>query len=153
MRFDDLEDLLKTNGIEVTSGDVLCLHSGIGRAIMATNGQPDVKVLRDLGAELDGSDPKVLEWITDTGLSAIAADNFAVEWFQKITDPSEGPRPILPLHEHCLFKLGVPLGELWWFTPLAEALAERGRHSFMLTAPPLRLPRAVGSPVTAVGTI
>ena len=25
----------------------------------------------------------------------------------------------LPLHEHCLFKLGVNLGELWHLTPLA----------------------------------
>ena len=47
----------------------------------------------------------------------------------------------------------MPLGELWWLTPLAEALAERGRHHFLLTAPALRLPRAVGSPVTPVATI
>ena len=41
----------------------------------------------------------------------------------------------------------------WLLTPLARALAERGRSAFMLTAPPLRLPGAVGSPVTPVGTI
>lgn len=151
--FDDLQALLKTDGIEVTAGDIVCLHSGIGRAIMDMHGAPDVRVLRDLGSELDGSDPRILQWITDTGVSAIAADNFAVEWFQKITDPTQPPRPILPLHEHCLFKLGVPLGELWWLSPLADALAERGRHRFMLTAPPLRLARAVGSPVTPVATL
>jgi hypothetical protein len=153
VRFDDLQDLLKAQKVEVTSGDIVCLHSGIGRAIVDMAGEPDVRVMRDLGAELDGSDPKVLEWITDTGLSAIAADNFAVEWFQKITDPSGPARPILPLHEHCLFKLGVPLGELWWLSDLADALAARDRRYFMLTAPGLRLPKAVGTPLTPVGTI
>lgn len=59
----------------------------------------------------------------------------------------------MPLHEHCLFKLGLPLAEYWRMTPLAEALAERERTAFLLTAPPLRLPGAVGSPVTPVATI
>lgn len=153
VRFEDLEAILRDEKISITSGDIVCIHSGIGRAIVAMNGVPDVPRLRTLGAELDGSDPKLLEWITDSNLAAIAADNFAVEWFQKITDECCSPRAILPLHEHCLFKLGVPLGELWWLTELAEALAARGRHTFMLTAPPLRLPYAVGSPLTPVGTI
>lgn len=55
--------------------------------------------------------------------------------------------------EHCLFKLGVNLGELWHLTPLAEWLRARGRYRFMLTAPPLRLPGAVGSPLTPVATV
>jgi len=46
-----------------------------------------------------------------------------------------------------------PLGEYWWLTPLALALRERGRTSFLLSAPPLRLPGAVGSPVTPIATI
>jgi hypothetical protein len=60
---------------------------------------------------------------------------------------------MMPLHQHCLFKLGLPLAEYWWLTPLAKALGGLGRTSFMLTAPPLRPPGAVGSPVTPVGTI
>ena len=63
------------------------------------------------------------------------------------------PRAALPLHEHCLFKLGLPLGELWWLAELAAWLRAHGRHRFLLTAPPLRLPGAVGSPVTPVATV
>lgn len=59
----------------------------------------------------------------------------------------------LPLHGHCLFKLGVPLGELWHLSALAEWLHEHRRSRFLLTAPPLRLPGAVGSPVTPVATV
>ncbi|MFN9388399.1 MAG: cyclase family protein, partial [Betaproteobacteria bacterium] len=54
---------------------------------------------------------------------------------------------------HCLFRLGVPLGELWWLKDLATWLRAHRRTRFLLTAPPLRLPGAVGSPVTPVATV
>ena len=55
--------------------------------------------------------------------------------------------------EHCLFKLGIKLGELWYLTELAAWLHEKRRSRFLLTAPPLRLPGAAGSPVTPVATV
>ena len=83
---------------------------------------------------------------------ALIADNFAVE---------EAPaKPCivdfcstLPLHAHCLFRLGVYLGEMWHLTELADWLRAVGRNRFLLTAPPLRLPGAVGSPATPVATV
>jgi hypothetical protein len=59
----------------------------------------------------------------------------------------------LPLHEHCLFKLGVNIGEIWYLTELATWLRQHQRYRFLLTAPPLRLPGAVGSPATPVATV
>jgi hypothetical protein len=59
----------------------------------------------------------------------------------------------VPLHELCLFKLGIPLGELWWLSELADYMRGARRTRFLLTAPPLRLPGAVGSPVTPVATV
>ena len=50
-------------------------------------------------------------------------------------------------------KLGIPLGELFLLSDLADWLREHGRSRFLFTAPPLRLPGAVGSPVTGVGTV
>ena len=67
--------------------------------------------------------------------------------------PSDGRHPFLPLHELCLFKLGIHLGELWYLHDLAGWLRHAGRSRFLLTAPPLRLPGAVGSPVTPVATV
>ena len=92
--------------------------------------------------------------LTDSGLSILAADNYAVE-AQPARDPAVGISrcAALPLHQHCLFKLGVHLGELWWLTPLARWLREHRRHRFLLTAPPLRLPGAVGSPATPIATV
>ena len=68
-------------------------------------------------------------------------------------DVQFGRRSILPLHHPCRFKLGIPLGELWYLRDLAAWLHENGRNRFMLTAPPLRLPGAVGSPVTPIATV
>jgi len=42
---------------------------------------------------------------------------------------------------------------MWYFTELARWLREHGRGRFLLTAPPLRLPGAVGSPATPVATV
>ncbi|MDB5445154.1 MAG: hypothetical protein JWQ97_471 [Phenylobacterium sp.] len=147
----DLMQVLETDKIEITPGDIICLHTGYTDTLMQMNGVYDSKVLRTLGAELDGLDQKLLQWITDSGIAAIAADTAAVETFRRI--PEGETRMLMPLHEHCLFKLGLPLAEYWWLTPLAVALRQRKRHAFLLTAPPLRLPGAVGSPVTPVGTI
>ncbi len=61
--------------------------------------------------------------------------------------------PVLPLHEHCLFKVGVLLGELWHLSKLNVWLRENRRSRFFLTAPPLRVPGAVGSPATPVSTV
>jgi kynurenine formamidase len=92
-----------------------------------------------------------LQWITDSGLVALIADNYAVEAHP--ASPKAGPCATLPIHEHCLFKLGVHLGEIWHLTPLANWLRAHKRSRFLLTAPPLRLPGAVGSPATPIATV
>jgi hypothetical protein len=69
-------------------------------------------------------------------------------------EPGEdGKRTLLPIHHLCLFKLGVPLGEMWYLDELATWLREHGRSRFLLTAPPLRLPGIVGSPLTPIATV
>jgi kynurenine formamidase len=47
----------------------------------------------------------------------------------------------------------VPLAELWYLKDLADWLRQQGRNRFLLTAPPLRMPGAVGSPVTPIATV
>lgn len=138
-------------GVTVEEGDILVLRTGFAQVILEMNRAPVAEVLETSCAALDGRDGRLLDWITETGIAAIACDNYAVEAYP--ARPAEGPGPALPLHHHCLFKLGLPLGELWYLEELAEWLAANGRHRFLLTAPPLRLPGAVGSPVTPVATV
>lgn len=153
--YDRLMRILDADKVAVEEGDMVCLHTGFADTLLAMQRQPDVKRLHETGSGLDGSDAKLLNWITDVRLACLVADNPAVELTGVVSlrqaSPLRGPR--LPLHEHCLFKNGIHLGELWWLTPLAHWLRAAGRSRFLLTAPPLRLPGAAGSPVTPIATV
>jgi kynurenine formamidase len=150
--FEDLMDVLKKDKVEVEEGDMVCIRTGFAQMILEMKKEPDEKVLHGACAVLDGRDERLLNWITKSGLASLIADNYAVEAFP--SRPCAGDHcAALPIHEHCLFKLGVNLGELWYLSELADYLRARKRCRFLLTAPPLRLPGAVGSPATPVGTV
>ena len=149
--YEALMAVMEADRVVVERGDILCLHTGFSQLVLEMGREPDAERLHGSCAALDGRDNRLLEWITETGIAAIAADNYAVEAYPAA--PGEGCCSVLPLHEHCLFKTGVMLGELWHLTPLADWLRAAGRSRFLLTAPPLRLPGAVGSPVTPVATV
>jgi len=152
--YDLLAKIMKSDGVRVEKGDIVCIHTGFGQLIREADGKLDASI-RTACAVLDGYDKRLLEWIADSGLVAIACDNLAVERSSTLgADPRLPHRgPALPLHEHCLFKLGIHLGELWYLTELAAWLRKNRRNRFLLTAPPLRLPGAAGSPVTPVATV
>jgi hypothetical protein len=149
--YDDLMKVMEADKVVVEKGDMVCLHTGFGGMLMEKKGQPTEHDLHHTCAVLNGRDYKLLDWITQSGLFSLIADNYAVEAHPSL--PGEGCCANLPLHEHCLFKLGVNLGELWLLTPLAEWLRAHGRNRFLLTAPPLRLPGAVGSPANPIATV
>ncbi|ANA36191.1 hypothetical protein R82526_03998 [Ralstonia mannitolilytica] len=151
--YDDLMRVIEADGVQVEAGDILLLRTGFAELLLEMNRQPDEAVLNRHCCALDGRDERLLQWITDSGIAALAADNYAVERYPARTPDTPGQHPLLPLHHHCLFKLGLPLGELWYLRELAEWLRAHGRSRFMLTAPPLRLPGAMGSPVTPVATV
>ena len=124
---------------------MVCLHTGFAQLLL--DGVP--RTAEDLAQAcpvLDGSDRQLHEWISATRIAVLAADNVAVE--ARPAAPEAGySGPLLPLHEHCLFKRGVHLGELWHLTPLARWLHAHQRYRFLLTAPPLRLPGPPGRPL------
>ena len=152
--YEQLMQAMKQCHATVEPGDMLLLRTGFAELVLSMQGQPDAERLHHSCAALDGGDPRLLQWITDSGIAALIADNYAVERHPPRRVPQDGtPYPVVPLHEHCLFKLGLPLGELWYLEELADALHALGRTRFLLTAPPLRLPGAVGSPVTPIATI
>lgn len=149
--YEQLMRAMDLTGAEIEPGDILCLHTGFAQCVLDMNRQPDMAVLNSACAVLDGTDERLLQWITDSNVAAIAADNFAVEGIP--TRPGVFSRLFVPLHVHCIFKLGVHLGELWYLSELNAWLRSHRRTRFLLTAPPLRLPGAAGSPVTPVATV
>lgn len=157
INFDELMRVVEADNVEVEQGDMVCLHTGSAHKILEMQGNPDPEIARFSCPIIDSTDERTLQWVTDTGLVALIADHQSIEPGNIYNfigdDDSAMPGPALPLHEHCIFKLGIHLGELWYLTELANWLRENGRNRFLLTAPPLRMPGAAGSPVTPIATV
>ncbi len=152
--YDELMRIMDEDKVEVGEGDLVCFRTGYDRVILGMNKHPDAATLAaNPCAALDGRDERILNWITKTGVVALISDNRAVEAAPSRPCEGEDHCASLPLHAHCLFKLGVYLGEIWLLSDLADWLRAHGRSRFLLTAPPLRLPGAVGSPANAVATV
>jgi hypothetical protein len=149
--YDALMRVIDADDVTVETGDMVLLHTAYTQVIMEMNKDPDEHTLHSACCVLDGRDDRLLNWITDTGLAALIGDNYGIE------DPHavipEDAHVAMPIHHHCIFKLGIPLGEIWYLNELALWLREHKRSRFLLTAPPLRLPGAVGSPATPVATV
>lgn len=145
-----LSEVMREQHVSVEAGDILTLHTGMGQAILDAKKAPSADIKNNCAA-LDGRDTELHAWIRDTKIAAIVSDNFAVEVHP--ARPSNTPAHGLPLHELCLFKLGVNLGEIWYLTELAAWLGANSRNRFFLTAAPLRLPGSPGSPVTPIATV
>jgi hypothetical protein len=150
--YDELRRVLDADRVEVEKGDLVCFHTNFADVLLEMKKKPDAKLLHQTCTGLDGRDERLLQWVTDCGAAALIADNYAVEIIPtSLSKPK--PAALMPLHEHCLFKNGIHLGEMWFLSALARWLREHSRSRFLLTAPPLRLPGAVGSPVTPVATV
>ncbi len=147
-----LEEIMAADGVVVEPGDLLLLHTGFATRVLEWERNPDPKKIHTMCSYLDARDASLLEWIADSQISALVADNYAVEGLLgKDRDPDR--HSFLPIHNLCLFRLGVPLGEMWYLHELAAWLRAHGRSRFLLTAPPLRMPGIVGSPVTPIATV
>jgi kynurenine formamidase len=149
--YDDLMRIMAADGIRVEPGDFVLLRTGFDEVILQADRTPDREILHSSCTGLDGGDGRLQQWVAESRLVALISDNYAVEIHNMAMRP--GQCAALPLHQHCLFKVGVNLGELWRLSELADWLRANNRSRFLLTAPPLRLPGAVGSPATPVATV
>ena len=143
---------MREDNVVVEPGDMLVLHTGWATMLYGMNLKPNAEKLHSSCAVLNGDDLKLLDWLESSQISALIADNYAVE-DARIQRPKDYKGPRLPIHKKCLFRLGLPLGELWYLEELAAWLMKNQRKRFPLTAPPLRLSGAVGSSVTQLDTV
>ena len=83
------------------------------------------------------------EWLHDHDVAAVCSDNWAIEVL-----PGEVEGEMLPVHMVLIRDMGMTLGEILDFEELAEDCAADGRLRVpLLTAPPIKFRRAVGSPI------
>ena len=79
--YDALMRTIERDKVEIETGDLVCLHTGYADLLLRNYGHVDHELAHNRCAVLNGRDRRLLQWITDSGLSALIADNFAVESF------------------------------------------------------------------------
>ncbi len=144
-----LDDILAFQGTTLRDGDILILRTGWLAWYLAleTAGRDAMQGMQRGGEDAmqcPGLEPSTATagWLWDHRISAVAADNPALEVM--CVRKEEGF-----LHRRILSLLGMPIGEFFLLEELGAACATRGRWSFLLTSAPLNLPGGVGSPNNA----
>jgi kynurenine formamidase len=137
----ELDGCAAAQDVEVRTGDLLLVRTGH---------VPWFYELADKGAFWRGGAPgmsrETVEWIHAREIAALAMDNIAVE-----VEPFEEPyEHVYPLHIRLIRDLGLTLGEIWWLEDLAAACAAESRWEFFLSAAPLALTNASGSPLNPI---
>ena len=85
------------------------------------------------------------DWLHGTEIAGIATDTWGFE-----VRPNEFDVAFQPLHQVAIPNIGLFLGEMWDLDALAADCAADGRWDFFLTAAPLPVTGAVGSPVNPI---
>ena len=73
------EEIMAADGVVVEPGDMLLLHTGFATKVLEWNKEPDPVKIHRMCPALDPRDESLLEWIAESRISALVADNYAVE--------------------------------------------------------------------------
>lgn len=137
---DELDACAEAQGVEIRAGDMLLLRTGDLLRWWALESLDDKAAYF---ASSPGLSRDCVPWLADKDVATVAADNVGVEVI-----PLEEPvERVYPVHQACLVDLGLTLGEFWNLEELAADCAEDGVYEFLLVAPPMVIPGAVGSVV------
>ena len=74
-----LEEIMAADNVVVEPGDMLLLHTGFATKVLEWNRDPDPVKIHTMCTYLDARDESLLEWIAESQISALVADNYAVE--------------------------------------------------------------------------
>ena len=141
---DDMETCLSAQGVTLEPGDILLLHTGWMAHVLALPVDERTRYLDPRHQAVPGLEvsDRTLEWLWDSHVAAVAADNAGVE--------ACGRGKRFDLHPSFLALLGLPIGEYWWLHDLAVDCAADQRYTSLLVSVPLNVRGAVGSPAQAV---
>ncbi|MEU3455887.1 cyclase family protein [Micromonospora sp. NPDC006766] len=134
---DDLDEAARRQGgVSVGPGDILLFRTGWRRKFL-TERDPAAFMAGEPGLGQD-----CCAWLRERDVAAVCSDNWAIEVL-----PGENPDVFLNVHMILLRDMGVPLGEMLDFEELAADCAQDGVWDFLFVAPPLKISRAVASPI------
>lgn len=135
---DDLDACLARQGVEVGEADFVLIRTGrLGLAQRSGEWGPEWS-----GGPGSGIGVSAIDWLCGRDIAAVAADTFSVEI---IPAQTSGAGQRAPMHSILLAGAGIYVGEFWALDGLAARCAATGIFEFLLSAPPLVVPGAVGS--------
>ncbi|MET9427176.1 cyclase family protein [Streptomyces sp. NPDC003036] len=129
----------QAHGVTVGRGDIVLVRTG-QLARVRRDGWGDYA-----GGAAPGLSFTTASWLHGSEIAAIATDTWGFE-----VRPNEFDHAFQPLHQVVIPHIGLLVGEMWDFEALAEDCAADGVYAFWLTAAPLPITGAVGSPVNPV---
>lgn len=151
-----LQEALLWRDIVLSQGDTLMIYTGWCEWFLSLN--PEEKASQRDSGRATGlvQSEELVDWAWDTGLSVLAADNFAVECLPPVANSpfratAHNDRGMM--HQEFLAKLGLPLGELWRLGSLARRMDELGRWDCLLVVKPLNVVGGTGSPANATAIL
>jgi Putative cyclase len=128
-----------THGVTVGRGDLVLVRTGrYARALREGWGEY-------AGGASPGLSFTTAGWLHRTEIAAIATDTWGFE-----VRPNEFDEAFQPLHQVAIPNMGLLIGEMWALEELAADCAADGVYEFLLTAAPLPITGAVGSPVNPI---
>nr|WP_030614435.1 cyclase family protein [Streptomyces fulvoviolaceus] len=129
----------EAHGVAVGRGDIVVVRTGrLARA--RREGWGDYA-----GGDSPGLSFTTAGWLHRTEIAAIATDTWGFE-----VRPNEFEHAFQPLHQVAIPHIGLLIGEMWDPDALAADCARDGVYEFWLTAAPLPITGAVGSPVNPI---
>ncbi|SDG59809.1 cyclase family protein [Microbacterium pygmaeum] len=136
----ELDACADAQGVTIGRGDIVLVRTGrLARARREGWGEY-------AGGPSAGLSLSTAGWLHRTEIAAIATDTWGFE-----VRPNEFDVPSFqPLHQVVIPNMGLTIGEMWDLDELAASCAARARWDFLLSAPPLPITGAVGSPINPV---
>lgn len=134
-----LEAAARAHGVAIGRGDIVLVRTGrLAQARREGWGEY-------AGGPSPGLSFTTADWLHRTEIAALATDTWGFE-----VRPNEFDDAFQPLHQVAIPHIGLLIGEMWDLDALAAHCAADGVHEFWLTAAPLPVTGAVGSPVNPI---
>jgi kynurenine formamidase len=134
----ELEQAEKQGGVTVGPGDVLFVSTGRMRWRRAEGPGIITQGMAGLGADC-------IQWLRDRDVAVLGGDGVS-----DYVGPDMVPGWPMPIHQCLIAGMGVHLIDNVDLAPLADACADEGRWSFLVTIAPLRIAGATGCVVNPI---
>lgn len=133
----DLDATAEAQGVEVRTGDAVIVRTGMLETRRHNWGDYN-------GGSAPGMSLHTAPWLYEHDIAALATDTWGCE-----VRPNE-IELFQPLHIVALVHMGIPFGEIWDLEAIGKDCAEDRVYEFMLSAAPLPITGAAGSPLNAL---